>query len=532
MNAMNIDENPDLVYDKVNAAWKQSSRILLGDEIGDLKEYEKWLSFFHEKHRSEKSMISGKNVVLAFDHYKSKTKYITMNELLTGKWKPEPLNINQLKDIDSILEGIKENFAYVGNIITGKSQDVANSTHIYNSMYVYNSRHIYDSKYIAYSERTNLAQYLFGVVWGGADISFTTFAYACGTKLKRAFNIIFTETNSDVYFTAGVYNSSEVMFSFGQWGQQFVIGNHKLPKDKYLSIKHKLLEDIRADLEKNKKIPHILEMIEDKKLSLEIPEEEYADLNKEYANEDNIRKHLSKEFQIIPKIVLGKNFEFENIRKGLIDRHVPQINKTTSMITGNKIDVPAPLVPVKHRVVEYELLKSVSSRSKSEKPELDWSNIKEELNKYFVFGSDNRVGKLVNIVDSVQRIDSQNVIGSTAAVWSKYVYDSWWPAQCEYVAGSSMLFFSKFVINGYSSEKITRGFEVDSSTDLSDAYYVHDCHGSKEIMFSAHVWGKQFVIGNAELPKDKYLEIKKGIMEDLRQRIENKKDVPDIFGII
>jgi len=526
--------NEAIVYNSVNKAWKQSSRILLGDEIGDLNEYAQWLSHFHEGKIKANSMLSSgtspKEVVLAFDHYTSKTKYISMDELTKGKWKPEPLGINELKDVDSIVEGLREKWAYVGNVVTGVSNNVAYSTNVSNSMNIYKSRHIYDSKYVAYSERTNLAKYLFGVVWGGADISFTTFGYACGTKLRRAFNIIFTETDSDVYFTAGVYNSQEVMFSFGQWGKQYVIGNHKLPKEKYLKIKEKLLEDIRTDLEKNKGIPHILDLIEDKKLAVDIPELEYADLNREYGDEDSIRNNVKKGFKKIPNILLGREMDYDKI-KSTVDRHIPKINKTISMITGNKIDVPAPLVPVKHRVAEYELLKSVSSRLKAENPEeLNWKNIGEELNKYFVFGSDNRVGNLINVVDSVQRIDSQNIIGSTAAVWSKYIYDSWWPAQCEYVAGSSIIFYSKFVMNGYASENITRGFGVDSSNNVSDGYYVHNCHGCQEVMFSAHLHGKQFVIGNNELPKEKYLDIKKKLIEQLADKVE-KGNAPDIFDL-
>ena len=33
----------DSIYEKINEAWKNACKSVLGDEIGELKDYEKWL---------------------------------------------------------------------------------------------------------------------------------------------------------------------------------------------------------------------------------------------------------------------------------------------------------------------------------------------------------------------------------------------------------------------------------------------------------------------------------------------------------
>jgi len=58
--------------------------------------------------------------------------------------------------------------------------------------------------------------------------------------------------SSDIYYSADIDGSNEIMFSFGVKGAHNTIGNLKLEKEKYKKIKKSLLEQISDELEKTK----------------------------------------------------------------------------------------------------------------------------------------------------------------------------------------------------------------------------------------------------------------------------------------
>ena len=111
------------------------------------------------------------------------------------------------------------------------------------------------------------------------------------------------------------------------------------------------------------------------------------------------------------------------------------------------------------------------------------------------------------------------------AVHSKYTAFSLWPRESSYVFGSEILFNSSFCINCYYSTNINRGFEVDSSHNSSDIYFSHNVENARECLFCFNVKNLSYAIANAPLGKEKYLEIKKALLEQIRERLEKKKSL-------
>ena len=52
-------------YDVLNNAWKKTCNLLLGEEIGELKDYEPYLKELIDRNVYRKSSISGKEVAFA-----------------------------------------------------------------------------------------------------------------------------------------------------------------------------------------------------------------------------------------------------------------------------------------------------------------------------------------------------------------------------------------------------------------------------------------------------------------------------------
>jgi len=90
------------VYAQLNKAWKATCKVLFGEEIGELKEYEEWLKEYMSVtgKRKRKSHISGKDVTVVFDEYCKDARFVSLDEVKEKSI--EPLTINEIKDIDRL----------------------------------------------------------------------------------------------------------------------------------------------------------------------------------------------------------------------------------------------------------------------------------------------------------------------------------------------------------------------------------------------------------------------------------------------
>ncbi|MFH0817141.1 MAG: hypothetical protein V1909_00730, partial [Candidatus Micrarchaeota archaeon] len=138
-------------YAELNKHWKSVCSALLGDEVGELSDYSKWL-YEGNGPRSMGKTASGRDVVFADQKYPASAPKLSLDEVDFDK-KYAPLDINEIKDIDSIFGAISDRVAYTGNIALGNSKFVDDSTTITECFYVYHSERVAFSKYVAYCSR-------------------------------------------------------------------------------------------------------------------------------------------------------------------------------------------------------------------------------------------------------------------------------------------------------------------------------------------------------------------------------------------
>ena len=193
----------------LSKAWKDACRVLFGQEIGELSDYSDWLAEMVDAPIVKKSSISGKEVIHSRADYSESARSISLEEIDIGK-KFEPLNINEIKDIDSIIEAIQDRIFYTGNIILGNSKEVQKSSNINDSFYVYNTTLSGNSKYMAFCTLARLDSYGFG----GNAFSQCDFCIKCHelTRVKRSFELWMSQDCSDCYYSHGLKNSSNCFF--------------------------------------------------------------------------------------------------------------------------------------------------------------------------------------------------------------------------------------------------------------------------------------------------------------------------------
>ncbi|MEW6529006.1 MAG: hypothetical protein AB1391_03900, partial [Candidatus Micrarchaeota archaeon] len=87
----------------------------------------------------------------------------------------------------------------------------------------------------------------------------------------------------------------------------------------------------------------------------------------------------------------------------------------------------------------------------------------------------------------------------------------------------------KYLIKVIAAEKLVRSFETYYSTHGSDLFFCYNCIGCNNLMFSFNLRNKSFAIGNLELPHDRYIELRKKLVDESREYLEKHKMFYSMF---
>lgn len=511
------------VYNELNKAWKSTCKVIFGEEIGDLKEYEGWITSFLPPVAKRKSYISGKDVALvtpSIDKYCKDAKIISADE---WKEKKVELNVNEIKDIDGIVEAISEKWEYCGDIILGNSKFIKGSSLITNSNYIYDSYDVSDSNYVGYSTfLRKQSSYCFGGM--GPNNEFLIRGICA--NVKRGLEAILSLNSSDIYFTHNCNNCSNLMFSFNLKNKKNCIGNLQLTPDKYKELKSKLIVEIREELKRNKVLPSIFDLSGNRKPDIKI------DILKESEQKFDISP-IEKSFTSTCKVIFQKELDgIQNYEKYL-SKHIELIEELRSPFGSIVSQRSEPFIkyPRNKLVSEteaYELVKFPLNENETS----SFEKIKDNINKISYFVGPLKEGNVYNYKGSYLMIDSANLYKTSDANTSEYCGVNNMALHSKYVFGCWRILDSQFSINCHNSIRLIRCFEVDSSSDCSDTYFTHNCEGLSDAMFCWNTKAKRYAIGNFQLPRDQYKKIKDMLVEQMADEILKKKELKwDIFNI-
>ena len=524
---------PSSVYDALNKAWNSTCRVLFGQETAPLSECREWLREYDQKLRTEKSSLSGKDVTFSLDDYSNNARFAAFNEIDFGK-KFEPLSINDIKDMDSIIEAVQERAIYTGNVILGNSSQVQGSNNVIDSHFVLESTTITEAKYLAFCRYTSYSEYCFGLLGAEKDIH----CVKCnGSELKRCFECHMGEVFSDCYYCAKGQNNRECMFSFGLENGAYSIGNTPLPREKYLQIKSKLLSEIAERIKKEKKVFSLLELIE--KCS------KYGtDARLKFSKEkplkfdpSPVQKGFDKAASIIFSQELGPFWDYS----AFLYKHTPKNVMLRSPLSRD--ETPAcgyrahllSLYDLRKRIVTEEEIRSIGRNSglaNIEDLSLDIDKLTAAFHPIAYTNLDKAVGQNSNFTDAPVIIDSTDCCHGSAFVRSKRCSHSFWPSNDEAVFGSSATFESSYCMKCFYSKKLTRCFECDNCHSCADSYFLHNCENVRESMFCFNAKNLTNAVGNAPMKAEDYRRIKSSLISQMADELEKKKDLKwDIFNV-
>jgi len=524
----------DIAYLEMGRKWKSACKVVLGDEIGELSDYEPWLSSIRTLRSQSKSTLSGKEVLFAHSEYSKDASIAAFDEIDFNKEYPQ-LDINALKDIDSIMDAVSDRVAYAGNVVLGNSKYVEKSTGVLDCSYIYGTDRIAHSKYVAHCTIMTYCENMFGVEGTGAS----SFVIKGGSNMyiSRCLEASKCDNSSDLYYSHGLSNCKDCMFSFNMKSKRNCIGNLELPREKYLQIKGKLLSEMREMLEKDRGLPHIITLIGSAKPDysdmknaigrMAVPKAERADA-----------APIESAFTNTIKVVLGvPRIGTDKYGKWLM-RHVNPAKKGKSCASGAEVLVPEHshfmLFPIDRLVTlrEADFLGDNLRISPAEAEAITMKNTARIISRIAYFCPDWELGNLGNMKDCIVSINSSNCYKCILPLNSKFCSHYYWARDTEYAFGGNETRISSFCVNTYHSEKLQRCFECDCCRGCSDCLFCHNCENVHESMFCFNVKNLRYAIGNFEFPKEKYLEIKRMVLAELNEELGKRDSVGfSIFDI-
>jgi len=517
------------VYNELNKAWKVTCKVLFGEEIGELKEYEEWLKEVLPEFGRRKSYISGKETTFTLNEYCDDARFVSMDEIKEKAI--DPLTINEIKDIDSIIEAISNKWEYTGNKVLGNSTFVESSDAVRDSHYVRESIAVNRSSHQFAVTYANDSRYCFGC----ARYLTSEFVIRClRFNANRAFNSYWIVKSNDVYNSTNLIGCNEMLFCFNQRGKNRCIGNLELPSDKYFALKKKLLDEIKEELKKNKRFPSIFELIP----NISPTPKAIREIDKAVSTQEidmvAIEKTFSSAFKVLFRKETGdmmryKDWLLRNVARYSFDEIDSAFGSKTFMFSPEYFKMWRHFP--KRRTVSHSEAVKLSSLHLEESDLNSLSRIKDKLGEIAYLTEEGEGGRNLNVAKVLYAEDCVNMY------WSLGKHNegvAFCPESLEikYVFGSNEITYSQFCMKCNNSTKLTRCFELDSCENCSDTYFAHNCEGLQDAMFCWNTKGKRYAIGNAQLPPDQYRKIKEILIEQMADEIIKTKQLRyDIYNI-
>ena len=178
---------------------------------------------------------------------------------------------------------------------------------------------------------------------------------------------------------------------------------------------------------------------------------------------------------------------------------------------------------------EYQKLYSTPFDLNSVK---DLDSLLSTLSERFIYSGDVVLGKFHAIERSNRCADVQFVQDSQDVSDSQYVAHCAMLRRSTYVFGSDCTGEIDYVIKNFQGWKSQRMLETTNTQYCSDAYFSANVRYCQDVMFSFNQSGKHHMIGNLELPKEKYFELKNKLLAEMADELKRKKDIISIAELL
>lgn len=514
------------VKKEVNKAFQTTFRTIFGEcniQMDDISDY---LWRYHEPIGKRKSSVSGKDVFIADSRYCQGARIISEDEI---DFKSAPaLDINEIKDIDSIVEAAREQMQYAGNKVFGKAEMIDATDTATDVFFLSNAHHVSASKYVGYSSYIRMnSEYAFGSSYFLR--SKHVIKVIAADSLTRCFETYISTNGSDLFFCYDCNGCSHAMFSFNLRSKNYVIGNLELPKDKYFALRKKLIDESREYIEKNKTFYSMFESLPPLKIKPAISVKRKPKPAEDF-------KPLDEAWKTACRVMLGKDIgPLRKYEKFLSERVNPVTKVKTAF--GNETHT-SDIFFYKHipkeRTVCAEEAEEIAKQHLTfeDGEEVNLKSVLGKISPFALFRVDFHEGSNANNIETHIAYTATNTYKVCDGTYAKNCAYDTMALNSEYVFGSYRTLYSKFCIKCHAGLELSNCFDTDCCTYTRDSYFSHNCESVDNSMFCFNTKSKRYAVGNVEIGKENYMKVKKIVLDEITAKLEKDGTLPfDIFTL-
>ena len=141
------------------------------------------------------------------------------------------------------------------------------------------------------------------------------------------------------------------------------------------------------------------------------------------------------------------------------------------------------------------------------------NELRQQIPKIALFRGNRNLNS--EVIEASDNIYSSNYIYNSQHIYlGQKVMFSENCSESEYLLACRGSEASNFGIRSMDSSKTSNSFDIDWSKNITHSYFVHNCADLRDCMFCFHISSKEYCIGNKQYTKEKYLELKKIILEE------------------
>ena len=510
----------------VHSGWKNACRTIFGEEIGELEEFQPYLLEHHYPCAIKKSAIGGNDVALSGSRYCGGAKIISQGEVEFEK-KYAPFSINDIKDIDSVCEALQDRFQYCGNKVFGGSKFVSGSDNCDDSFYVLGSHSIVSSKYVGYSSFVRDGS---SFIYGAVGLTHSDHIIrGSGALDSRNFETFTSYKCSDMFFAYRCSGCTQCMFSFNLHAKRHAIGNFELEKSKYLQLRKKLAEEVASKLRKDKRFHSIYDFAAP-------TQQEIAEIAMpRFAKKKADSARLDEAFARTCELVLGRKIgSFKDFSR-FLELHVPKTENMQSAF-GNECNYSdyflGKNIP-RERLVSANEAEILEKRQAGISPGDSTAEIILKVGAIAFYPTEAVEGESKNNSETQIEYNSHDCHKVAVGTFSQRSAYCAHIHRCDAIFGSGMLMVdSSFCIRCHNCVKVTCSMDLDSCTSCARCLFCHNCENVHDSMFCFNAKNLKYAIGNVEVGREKYMEVRKTLLENICSQLGEKGTIAqDICSI-
>lgn len=504
------------LYGRLDSRWKATCRLFFGREIGGLEEYEGWLKEDLEPLSARHSTKTGKEVA-SIGPYQKNVQFISFDELDYNR-KFEPLSINEIKDIDSVVSALGERAVYCGNVVLGNSSHVAESTGMEDSNFVLGCHTMHKCQDLAYCTIGREVRDSFG----SSLIGESGFAIKGHNvwRTSRCFCSYRIYESNDIAYSNYLNGCSDCMFCFGMKGKRHMIGNAPLTAEKCLEVRRKLMAEIADELERKGRAIGFLDIAPKTPLRLAQQLQKTEPVRFDEAK-------VQEAFDETCALVFGKKLGSVRGYRNYLTRNIRGVRSRMSAVSKNIVYVGDYAIyralADSGRLVKLAEFEEICQERKwpaEIRPEsLKMENLGALLDPIAVYTTEED-SFASNTAESSTVHYAANILGCNRAYHAKDCAYSSWPRDADHMFGCESTRNSSFCIGCYYSWKLSRCFECDTSQNCTGSYFLHNCENVHDSLFCFNAKNLRYAVANAEVGREEFLRLKSLLLSEIVRSLE------------